>query len=171
MLKSEHQSANLLLQVLKDQDKLNKLLREAGLSEGRMYDPTVVARAQRELEKYYFTKGKYGVRIESSVVEEGPGLMHVTLCIYEGDLAKIKQIKIVGNCVFTEDQLMKDFHSAKSNWLSWFSNDDQYAKEKLQADLETLRSYYMDRGYLQFQIESTQVSLTPDKKCIYITLM
>lgn len=162
--------SKLTISGVKDTDKLNKLLREAGLAEGRMYDPTVVARAQRELEKHYFSKGKYGVRIESSVVEECPGLMHVTMSIYEGDLAKIKQIKIVGNCVFSEDELTKDFHSSKSNWLSWFSGDDQYAKEKLNADLETLRSYYMDRGYLQFQIESTQVSLTPDKKCIYITI-
>lgn len=162
--------SKLTITGVKDKDKLNKLLREAGLAEGRMYDPTVVARAERELEKHYFSKGKYGVRIESTVTEEAPGLMHVTLCIYEGDLAKIKQIKIVGNCTFSEDVLTKDFHSSKTNWLSWFSNDDQYAKEKLQADLETLRSFYMDRGYLQFQVESTQVSLTPDKKCIYITI-
>lgn len=162
--------SKLTITGIKDKDKVNKVVRDAGLCEGRMYDPTIIARAQREVEKYYFSKGKYGVKVEATVTEDCPGLMNVCLSIYEGDMARIKQIRIVGNCAFKESELIKDFHSSRTNWLSWFTDDDQYAKEKLQADLETLRSYYMDRGYIQFQIDSTQVSLTPDKKCIYITI-
>lgn len=155
---------------VKDKDKVEKILKEAGLAEGRMFDPATLARAEREIERHYFSKGRYGVHIESEVCDEESGLLHIKLSIYEGDLAKIKQIKIVGNTCYPESELTKDFHSCTTNWLSWFSNDDQYAKEKLQADLETLRSFYMDRGFIQFQVESTQVSLTPDKKCIYITI-
>jgi outer membrane protein insertion porin family len=162
--------SKLTLKGVKEKDKIQKVLRDAGLAEGRMYDPALVARAQKALEHHYLTKGKYAVKIESCVVEEEPSLMHVTLDIYEGDIAKIHQISIVGNTCFTEDELFKDFHSAKTNLLSWFSNDDQYVKEKLQADLETLRSYYLDRGYIQFQIDATEVSLTPDKKHLYITI-
>jgi len=162
--------SKLTINGIKDKDKIQKLLREVGVAEGRFYDPALLASAIRALEKSYFSKGKYGVRIEHCVTEESPSLINISFDIYEGDVARIKQIKIVGNCVFPEKQLIKDFHSSKTNWLSWFSHDDQYAKEKLNADLETLRSYYLDRGYVFMQIESAQVSLTPDKKDIYITI-
>lgn len=162
--------SKLTLSGIKDKDKILKVLREAGVAEGRFYDPALLAAAQKALEKHYFGKGKYGVRIEYSVTEESPSLMQVKFDIYEGDIARIKQIRIIGNTVFTEKELMKDFHSSKTNWLSWFTHDDQYAKEKLNADIETLRSYYLDRGYLLVQVDSAQVSLTPDKKDIYITI-
>jgi len=155
---------------IKDKDKKLVIIRDVGIAEGRLYDPAVLAAAQRALEKEYFSKGKYGVRIVSSVTEESPSLMHVKFDIYEGDVARIKQIKIIGNTVFTEKQLIKDFYSSTTNLLSWFSQDDHYAKEKLNADLETLRSYYLDRGYVQMRVDSAQVSLTPDKKDIYITI-
>lgn len=161
--------SKLVLNDVKDKDKVVKLLREAGISEGRLYDPAAVIRAQKELEHYYLSKGKYGVKIEPTVTEEG-SLITLKFDIFEGDVAKIKQIKIVGNNAFTEKELTQDFHTGTSNWLSWFTSKDKYAKEKLNADLETLRSYYLDRGYLQFQIESTEVSLTPDKKNIYVTI-
>jgi outer membrane protein insertion porin family len=162
--------SKLTVSGIKDKEKVLKVLREAGLAEGRMYDPFIVSTAQKELEKYYFSKGKYGVKIEPLVAEQSASLMNVKFSITEGDVARIKQIKIIGNASFPESALIKDFHSSKTNWLSWFSNDDQYAKEKLNADLETLRSYYMDRGYAYVQVDSVQVSLTPDKKHIYITL-
>jgi len=162
--------SKLTITGIKEKDKILKILRDVGLAEGRMYDPFIVATAQKELEKHYFSRGKYGVKIEPTVMEQASSLVHVKLAIYEGDVARIKQIKIIGNTIFSEAALLKDFHSAKTNWLSWFSKDDQYAKEKLNADLEILRSYYMDRGYLFVQIDSVQVSLTPDKKHIYITI-
>jgi len=161
--------SKLVLNDVKEKDKVQKILREAGVSEGRLYDPAAVIRAQKDLEHYYLSKGRYGVKIEPNVTEEG-SLVTVKLDIFEGDVAKIKHIKIIGNHAFTEKELIKDFHTGPSNWLSWFTSKDKYAKEKLNADLETLRSYYMDRGYIHFQIESTEVSLTPDKKQIYVTI-
>lgn len=160
----------VVINGIKDKDKKLVVLRDVGLAEGRFYDPAVLAAAQKALEKEYFSKGKYGVKISSSVTEESPSLICVTFDIYEGDVAKIKQIKIVGNTAFTEKELTKEFYSSKTNLLSWFSQDDHYAKEKLNADLETLRSYYLDRGFVQMRVDSAQVSLTPNKKDIYITI-
>lgn len=162
--------SKVIINGIKDKDKKLVIIRDVGIAEGRLYDPAVLAAAQRALEKEYFSKGKYGVRIVSCVTEDGPSLMQVKFDIYEGDVAKIKQIKIVGNTAFTEKELIKDFYSSKTNVLSWFSQDDHYAKEKLNADLETLRSFYLDRGYVQMRVDSAQVSLTPDKKDIYITI-
>jgi len=161
--------SKLTLSGIKDKDKILKILKEAGLAEGRLYDPTIIAKAQKELERFYFTKGKYGVRIEPKVETSG-SLVTVKFDIYEGDVARIKQVEIIGNTAFSQEALIKDFHSKTTNWLSWFKKDDQYAKEKLQADLEGLRSYYMDRGYIHFQVDSTQVSLSSDKKHIFITI-
>lgn len=162
--------SKLTISGVKEKDKLLKILRETGLAEGRMYDPFIVSSAQKELEKHYFGRGKYGVKIEPIITEQPSGLIHVKFDITEGDVARIKQIKVIGNTSFSEDLLIKDFHSSKTNWLSWFTGSDQYAREKLNADLETLRSYYMDRGYAYVQVDSVQVSLTPDKKHIYITI-
>lgn len=160
----------LSVKGVKENDKIQKLIREAGLVEGRLFDPNILASAQKELERHYFGRGKYGVKIETSVTPLSESQVAVEIGIYEGDIAKIKQIKIIGNNCFPENELLKQFHSAATNWLSWFSNDDQYAKEKLYADLENLRSFYMDRGYIHFQVESSQVSLSPDKKHIFITV-
>lgn len=161
--------SKLTLAGIKDNDKVQKILTDAGIAEGRFYDPSLLLKAQKELEKHYFTKGKYGVKIEPSV-SEADGLVSITMGIYEGDVAKIKQVRIIGNRAFSERELTKNFYSTKTNMLSWFTNDNQYAKEKLNADLENLRSFYMDRGYIRFQIDSVEVSLTPDKKHIHITI-
>lgn len=155
---------------VKDKDKVLKQLREAGLAEGQLFDPAVLLKAEKELERFYLSKGKYAVRIESKVSEETESLVDVQLDIYEGDAAKIREIKIIGNTAFSEKEVTKEFRSCRTNWLSWFYKDDQYNKDKFAADLEILRSYYMDRGYIHFQIESTQVSLSPDKKDIYIAV-
>ena len=161
--------SRLTLTGIKDKDKVKKLLREVGVSEGQLFDPALLLRAQKELERYYYSRGRYGVKIEPTVTEEG-SLVSLTLTIYEGDVARIKDIKIMGNTLFPEKELLKEFRTAKTNWLSWFSSDDKYNKEKLNADLEILRSYYMDRGYINFQIDSSQVSLSSDKKNIFITI-
>jgi outer membrane protein insertion porin family len=162
--------SKLTLTGIKDKDKVKKLLREVGLAEGQLFDPTVLLRAQKELERYYYSRGRYGVKIEPTVTEDQGSLVCVTVAIYEGDVARIKDIKLMGNTLFSEKELLKEFRTAKTNWLSWFSSDDKYNKEKLNADLETLRSYYMDRGYINFQIDSSQVSLSSDKKSIFITI-
>ncbi len=160
--------SKLTLTGIKDKDKIKKLLQEAGLAEGRFYDPSVLLQTVKELERYYLGRGRYGVKIEPTVTEDSASLVNVQLAIYEGDVARIQEIKIVGNTVFPEKELLKQFRLSKTNWLSWFYNDDQYNREKLNADLEILRSYYMDRGYLHFQVDSSQASLSPDKKRIFI---
>lgn len=162
--------SKLTLVGIKDKDKIKKQLREAGLSEGQLYDPAVLLKAQKELERFYLSKGKYGVKIESKVSDETNSLVDIQLDVYEGDVAKIREIKIIGNEVFKEKVLLSQIRLSKTNWLSWFSNDNQYNKDKMNADLEIIRSYYMDRGYIHFQIDSTQVSLSPDKKHIYIVI-
>ncbi len=162
--------SKLTLSGIKDKDKVKKLLREIGLAEGQLYDPALVLQAEKELERYYYSRGRYGVKIESNITEEAGSLVNVQFSIYEGDVAKIQEIKIIGNHAFTEKELVKQFRLSKTNWLSWFTNDDQYNREKLNADLEILRSYYMDRGYLNFQIDSSQVTLSSDKKHIFIAI-
>ena len=162
--------SKLTLTGIKDKDKIKTLLREAGIAEGLLYDPNLLLQAQKELERHYFSKGRYGVKIEPTVTEESGSLVTVQFAIYEGNVAKIREIKIIGNSMFSEKELLNEFRLSKTNWLSWFSNDDQYNKEKLNADLEILRSYYMDRGYIHFQIDSSQVSLSPDKKHIFINI-
>lgn len=162
--------SKLTILGVKDKDKVLKQLREAGLAEGQLFDPALLLKAEKELERFYLSKGKYAVRIVSKVSEETDSLVDIQLDIYEGDAAKIREIKIIGNTAFTEKELTKEFRSCRSHWLSWFYKDDQYYKDKFAADLEILRSYYLDRGYIHFQIESTQVSLSPDKKDIYIAV-
>ena len=119
-----------------------------------MFDSTNLAKAIEELENYYLSSGKYGVKIESSVKEISKNKIHLQVSIYAGDDARIKQIKIVGNHFFKEKTLLKELHIGKTNWLSWYTKRDRYAKEKLAADLEVLRAFYMDRGFVNFQINS-----------------
>lgn len=162
--------SKLTLTGIKDKDKIKKLLREAGLAEGQLYDPSILLQTQKELERYYYSRGRYGIKIEPTVTEEGCSLVAVQLAIYEGDVARIQEIKIIGNCAFPESELLSQFKLSTTNWLSWFNSDDKYNKEKLNGDLENLRSYYMDRGYINFQVDSSQVSLSADKKHIFITV-
>lgn len=159
----------IIISGIKDKDRTKKLLREIGLAEGQFFDPAVLLKGEKELERYYLSRGRYGVKIESKT-EEKDNLVTIRLSVYEGDVARIKKITIVGNHAFPEKELLKEFRLSQTNWLSWFTSDDQYNKEKLNADLETLRSFYMDRGYVHFQVSSSQVSLSSDKKHIYITI-
>ena len=151
-------------------DDLNKALKTVGLAESRVFDRQILDRVEQELRRQYYSRGKYGLTIESDVKELSRNRVSVTLKIAEGKVAKIKQINIVGNKAFEDDVLIKNFELGTSNLLSFYTKNDQYSKQKLSADLERLRSYYMDRGYINFDIDSTQVSITPDKKEIYITI-
>ncbi|HQY22850.1 MAG TPA: POTRA domain-containing protein, partial [Gammaproteobacteria bacterium] len=110
--------SHLTLTGIKDKDKVKKLLREVGVAEGQLFDPAILLRAQKELERYYYSRGRYGVKIEPTVTEEG-SLVSVTFAIYEGDVARIKEIKIMGNTLFPEKELLKEFRTVKTNWLSW----------------------------------------------------
>jgi outer membrane protein insertion porin family len=160
----------LTLTGISSKEDVNKILKEHQVVEGLMYDSNAVARAERDIERHYLSKGKYGIRVENKVTLQERDRISLVIEIYEGEEAKIKQIKIIGNTKFKEKELLKQFYHGKTNWLSWYTKNDRYFKEKLDADLEVLQSYYMDRGFVNFQIESTQVSLTADKKHVYITI-
>ncbi|BBA34300.1 OMP85 family outer membrane protein [Methylocaldum marinum] len=151
-------------------EDLTKALKGVGLSEGKVFDRQVLDKVEQELRRQYYSRGKYGLKIDSDVTELSRNRVAVTIKISEGKVAKIKQINIVGNNTFSDDELLEQFELSTPNLLSFYTKNDQYSKQKLSADLERLRSYYLDRGYINFEIESTQVSITPDKKEIYITI-
>ncbi len=153
---------------IKSEDLL-RALSDFGLSEGDVFERRTLERVQQSLTKEYYNRGKYNVLVDASVDELQRNRVRVNINITEGDAATIKHINVVGNTVFTDEEILEDFESSTGNWLSWYSRDDQYSQEKLQGDLESLQSYYMDRGYIDFEIESTQVSISPDRKDIYIT--
>lgn len=150
-------------------EELIKGLRDIGLVEGEVFDKLQLDRVQNELTRQYFSRGKYNVVVDAKVKELDRNRVRVNIEIEEGKAAKIKHIKIVGNTVFTDEELIDTFESGTTNFLSWYSSDDQYSKEKLNGDLEELKSYYMDRGYVDFNVESVQVTISDDKKDIYIT--
>ena len=151
-------------------EDLLKALKAIGLSEGKVYNRKVLEKVEQELLRQYFSHGKYGVRLKSEVTTLTRNRVAIEITISEGKAAKIKQINIVGNTVFTEDDLLDVFKLGTSHLLSFYTKNDQYSKQKLSADLESLRSFYLDQGYVNFSVESTQVSITPDKKEIYITI-
>ena len=151
-------------------DDLTKALKKIGLAEGKVFDQQVLDKVEQELSRQYFSHGKYGLKITTEVSNLTRNRVGIHIKISEGRVAKIKQINIVGNNVFDDKTLLRHLELNTSNLLSFYTKDDQYSKQKLQADLETLRSYYLDRGYINFNIESTQVAITPDKKDIYVTI-
>lgn len=153
-----------------ESDELIDSLRQIGFAEGRVFDQSQLESLEKELRRQYFSLGKYAVKIDSTVTELDNNRVAVVIDISEGVAAKIKQINIVGNKDFKEKKLLKQFKLTTPNIITFFTNTDQYSKQKLGADLESLRSFYLDNGYLNFNIESTQVSITPDKKDIYITV-
>ena len=144
-------------------------LKGAGLSVGQVFRRSTLEGMQLELQRQYVLQGRYDATIETEVIPEPRNRVTISIDVDEGTVASIKHINVVGNKVFTEDQLSDVFELHTTGWLSFFTNDDKYSKEKLTGDLEGLTSYYMDRGYLEFRIDSTQVSVSPDKKEVYIT--
>jgi outer membrane protein insertion porin family len=149
---------------------LKQGLAEVGLAEGRVFDPSVLDRIEQELERQYFASGKYGVGIESTVSPLERNRVALRIEIDEGLTARLKQINIIGNEAFTDKELLKDFKLGTTNWLSFYTKNDRYSKQQLGGDLESLRSFYLDRGYIELEIVSTQVSISPDKKDIYLTI-
>ncbi len=164
--------AKIIIEGNKDikKEDLEKALDTIGLSEGKVFNRQLLEKVEQELTRQYFSHGKYGVRIKTDVSQLTRNRVGIHIEISEGRVAKIKQINLVGNKVFDSDDLLDLFELSTTNWLSFYTKDDQYSKQKLSADLERLRSYYLDRGYIKFDIDSTQVTLTPDKKEIYITV-
>lgn len=154
--------------ALKTED-LEGALASIGLAEGEVFDPLQLDRVEQELVRQYFNRGKYSVKVDPQVTNLQRNRVRIAIVIDEGDTAKIRHINIVGNTVFNDEELREAFELDTSNWLSFWRSDDQYSQEKLSGDLEKLRSYYLDRGYVDFNIESTQVTISPDKQEIYIT--
>ena len=153
-----------------DVDALRKGLREVDLAESRTFDRALVDRAEQEIKRQYLARGKYGATITTTVTPLERNRVGITFNVDEGDVARIQQIKIIGAKTFKEGALLDLFELSTPGWFTWYTKRDRYSRQKLAADLERLRSHYLDRGYLDFNIESTQVSITPDKKSIYITI-
>ncbi len=151
-------------------EQLEEAMRGAGIYKGEVFNPAIISSMEKEIEAQYFANGKYGVNVKARIAQLPRNRVSIGLKIKEGEAAVITKINIVGNSVFEEDDLLDVFELAETNWTSWISSDDQYAKQKLSGDLEKLTSYYQDRGYINFQVTSTQVSITPDKKNIYLTI-
>ncbi|MFZ9667731.1 MAG: outer membrane protein assembly factor BamA, partial [Steroidobacteraceae bacterium] len=151
-------------------EDLNKSLRNVGLATGKTFDRSVLEDVKQFLTDQYFSRGKYAVRIDAQVEEVPDNRVRVKIEIKEGKRAKIRQINLVGNTTFEEEEILEDFELKTPNWLSWYKQDDRYSRESLQGDLEKLRSFYMDRGYANFEIESTQVAIAPEKDDIFITV-
>ena len=144
-------------------------LKGAGLAVGQVFQRSTLEGMQLELQRQYVQQGRYDANIETEVLPEPRNRVSINIDVDEGTVAAIKHINVVGNEVFSDEELTDLFALKTTGWLSFFTNDDKYSREKLTGDLETLTSYYMDRGYLQFTIDSTQVSVSPDKEAVYIT--
>lgn len=153
-----------------DKDALKKGLKEIGLEESRIFDRALLDKAEQELKRQYLGRGLYAAEIKTTVTPLERNRVGINFEVVEGDVAKIRQIEIVGAQAFKTSELLDLFQLTTPGWLTWYTKNDQYSRQKLAADLESLRSYYLDRGYLDFNVESTQVSITPDKKDIYITI-
>lgn len=151
-------------------DQLLLALKDIGLAEGRVFNRSILDKIEQEMKRQYFSQGKYGVKLSSTVTPLERNRVGISIDIAEGKPARIKSINIVGNQAFEEEDLLDEFKLTTGGWLSFYFKDDQYSRQKLSGDLEKLRSFYLDQGYINFHINSTQVSITPDKKDIYITI-
>ena len=150
------------------EDDLRKGLKGIGLSEGETFDRLKLDGVQQELTRQYYNRGKYNVSVKTAVVNLDRNRVEVAINIVEGKPAKIKLLNIVGNDSYKEKAIREDFQSDTTNWTSWYSKDDQYSREKMSGDLERLSSFYLDRGYVDFSVDSTQVAMSPDKRRMYV---
>ncbi|HEX5785112.1 MAG TPA: outer membrane protein assembly factor BamA [Burkholderiaceae bacterium] len=153
-----------------DKEVLVKALRDVGLTEARPFDKALADRAEQELKRQYLNRSMYGAQVVTTVTPIERNRVNLNFTVTEGDVAKIRELRIVGNSAFSESTLRDLFDLDTGGWLSWYTKSDRYSRAKLAADLETLRSYYLSRGYLEFNIESTQVALSPDKEEMSITI-
>lgn len=151
-------------------DQLLDALRDNGLAEGQIFRQVILEGMGQELQRQYVSQGRYGALVETEVKMLPRNRVAVNINIDEGDVAKIRHINIVGNKNFSEQELLEGFEQNKTGWLSWITSDDKYSREKLAGDLETLESWYLDRGYVNFQVSSTQVSVSPNKESVFITI-
>lgn len=153
-----------------DSEQLLMSLRQIGFSEGQVFQKSILEQVELELKQQYFNRGKYSVEIDSTITPLSRNRVAIRVSVYEGGVATIAGINIVGNTVYKQDDLLDSFASKTGGLLSRLTSNNQYSKQKLGADLETLRSFYLDHGFADFKVESTQISITPDSKSIFITI-
>lgn len=151
-------------------DNLKDGLKQAGIAESKIYDKSLLDRAEKELKRQYTSRGFYSSKVRTTVTPLERNRVSLRFDIEEGEITRIADINIIGAKDFSERQLLREMQLTTPGWLTWITKDDQYSKQKLTADLETLRSFYLNRGYLEFNIDSTQVSITPDRERIFITI-
>lgn len=151
-------------------DELKESLKQIGLAESRIYDKSLLDKAEKELKRQYLSRGKYSTDVTSTVTPLERNRVAIALNVDEGEVARIRGINIIGNQAFKEGELLDLFNLTTPGFSTWFSKNDQYSKQKLSGDLETLRSFYFNQGFLEFNIESTQVQISPDKQDIYLTV-
>lgn len=151
-------------------DKMKEGLKQIGLADGLTFDKAMLERAEQEIKRQYLSQGKYGASVKATASPLERNRVAINFDIEEGAVSKIRKINIVGNQAYSNEELVDHFKLSTPGWMTWWSKNDQYSKQKLSADLEALRSFYMNQGYLEFNIDSTQVSITPDKRDIYITV-
>jgi outer membrane protein insertion porin family len=153
-----------------DKDIVKKSLRDVGLGEARVFDRSLLERAEQELKRQYLARGLYSAQITSTVTPVERNRVNVSIVVDEGDAAHIKAVRFTGNKAFSDGQLRDQIELSTGGWFTWYTKRDQYARQKLTADLESLRSFYLNRGYLDFNVESTQVSIGSSKEDVYITV-
>ncbi|MBA3598051.1 MAG: outer membrane protein assembly factor BamA [Methylibium sp.] len=153
-----------------DKDALSKSLKDVGIGEGQPFDRALADRAEQELKRQYLTRSLYGAEVVTTITPVGRNRVNVTFTVSEGEVAKIGEIRIVGNKAFSEGTLLDQFELSTGGWLTWYTKTDRYSRTKLNADLESLRAYYLNRGYLEFSVDSTQVAISPDKQSISIAV-
>ena len=153
-----------------DKDVLKKALRDVGLADGRAFDKALVDRAEQELKRQYINRSLYGAEVVTTVTPIERNRVNLVFTVTEGEPAKISEIRIVGNKTFSESTLRNLFDLDTGGWLSWYTKSDRYSRAKLNADIESMRSYYLTRGFLEFNVNSTQVAISPNKKDIGITI-
>ncbi|MDQ0027085.1 outer membrane protein insertion porin family [Variovorax paradoxus] len=149
---------------------LQKALREVGLADGRPYDKALADRAEQELKRQYVSKNLYNAQVVTTVTPIERNRVNLTFTVTEGDSARIREVRVVGNKAFSESTLLSLFDQDSGGFMSWYTKSNQYSRSKLNADLETLRSYYITRGYLEFRIDSTQVAISPDRQDLSVTV-
>jgi outer membrane protein insertion porin family len=153
-----------------EKDNLIKALKDIGIGDSRIFDKATVDRAEQELKRQYLSHGLYGVQVTTTVTPIERNRVNVSFNVDEGEIARIAQINIIGNKAFSDKELHEILALTTPGWFTWYTKSDQYSKQKLSGDIETLKSFYQNRGYLEMQVESTQITITPDKKDIYITV-
>src|SRR5690606_37900631 len=153
-----------------DAEVLKKALRDIGLTEGRPFDKALADRAEQELKRQYINRSMYAAEVTTTVTPGERNQVNLNFSVVEGDVAKIKDIRIVGNQAFSDSTLRDLFDLDTGGFMSWYTKSDRYSRAKLNADLESLRSYYLTRGYLEFRIDSTQVAISPDKQDMSMTI-